>query len=51
MRTAILVLGASLFMVGPAAKIYRLDHADYYMIASGLGLVMITAMAFVKKKD
>jgi len=50
MRTAILSLGIILFIAGPAAKIYHLDHANNYMIASGLGLVMITALAFIKKK-
>ncbi|MGM9475420.1 hypothetical protein ACS5PU_03275 [Pedobacter sp. GSP4] len=50
MRLAILILGIVLFVAGPAAKIYQLDHANNYMIASGLGLVMITAMAFIKKK-
>lgn len=50
MRTAILIFGTVLFIAGPAAKIYHLDHANNYMIASGLGLVMITAMAFIKKK-
>jgi len=50
MRTAVLILGIVLFIAGPAAKIYHLDHANNYMIASGLGLVMITAMAFIKKK-
>ncbi|WP_316827188.1 hypothetical protein [Pedobacter miscanthi] len=50
MRTAILMLGIVLFIAGPAAKIYHLDHANNYMIASGLGLVMITTLAFIKKK-
>jgi len=50
MRTALLILGILLFIAGPAAKIYHLNHANTYMIASGLGLVMITAMAFIKKK-
>ncbi|WP_157280172.1 hypothetical protein [Pedobacter borealis] len=50
MRTAILILGISLFIVGPIAKLYHFDHANNYMIASGLGLVMITALAFIKKK-
>ncbi|MBO9674026.1 MAG: hypothetical protein J7577_11320 [Sphingobacteriaceae bacterium] len=50
MRTALLILGIVLFISGPAAKIYHLDHANNYMIASGLGLVLITAMAFIKKK-
>jgi len=50
MRTALLILGIVLFIAGPAAKIYHLDHANNYMIASGLGLIMITAMAFIKKK-
>lgn len=50
MRAALLILGIVLFIAGPAAKIYHLDHANHYMIASGLGLVMITVMAFIKKK-
>ncbi|WP_426325474.1 hypothetical protein [Pedobacter sp. R-06] len=50
MRTAILILGISLFIAGPIAKLYHFDHANNYMIASGLGLVMITALAFIKKK-
>ncbi|MCX2572930.1 hypothetical protein [Pedobacter sandarakinus] len=50
MRFAILILGICLFIAGPAAKIYGLDHANSYMIASALGLVMITALAFIKKK-
>ena len=50
MRTAILILGIGLFIAGPAAKIYHLDHANNYMIASGLGLIMITILAFIKKK-
>jgi hypothetical protein len=50
MRTAILILGIGLFVAGPVAKIYHFDHANNYMIASGLGLVMITALAFIKKK-
>ena len=37
-------------MAGPIAKLYHLDDANNYMIASGLGLVMITALAFIKKK-
>jgi len=51
MRTTILIVGICLFMAGPAAKIYELDYANHYMIASGLGLVMITALAFIKKKE
>ncbi len=43
-------MGICLFIAGPAAKIYELDHANNYMIASGLGLVMITALAFIKRK-
>ncbi len=50
MRTALLILGTLLFIAGPAAKIYHFDHANSYMIASGLGLVMITSLAFIKKK-
>jgi len=50
MRIAVLILGTCLFIAGPAAKIYELDHANSYMIASGLGLVMITALAFIKRK-
>lgn len=50
MKNALLILGVLLFIAGPAAKIYHLDHADNYMIASGLGLVMITVTAFIKKK-
>lgn len=50
MRAAILILGVCLFIAGPAAKIYEVDDANSYMIASGLGLVMITALAFIKKK-
>ncbi|RZL62281.1 MAG: LPXTG cell wall anchor domain-containing protein [Pedobacter sp.] len=51
MRTAILILGICLFISGPAAKIYHLKSGNTYMIASGLGLVMITALAFIKKKE
>lgn len=51
MRNALLILGICLFIAGPAAKIYHLDHANNYMIASGLGLVVITALGFIKKKD
>jgi len=51
MRTAILILGVCLFVAGPAAKIYHLEHGDNYMIASGLGLILITTMAFIKKKE
>jgi hypothetical protein len=50
MRIAILILAMGLFIAGPVAKLYHLDHADNYMFASGLGLVMITALAFIKKK-
>jgi len=50
MRKVILILGAGLFIAGPVAKIYQLNHANNYMIASGLGLIIITALAFVKKK-
>jgi len=50
MRRAILILGICLFIAGPIAKIYHLNHGNSYMIASGLGLIVITAMAFVKKK-
>lgn len=50
MRKAIMMLGIGLFLAGPIAKIYHLNHANSYMIASGLGLVMITALALIKKK-
>ncbi|WP_158544372.1 hypothetical protein [Pedobacter miscanthi] len=50
MRNALLILGILLFIAGPAAKIYHLDYANNYLIASALGLVMITAIGFVKKK-
>lgn len=50
MRTSILILAICLFILGPVAKIYEVDHANNYMIASGLGLVMITVLAFIKKK-
>jgi hypothetical protein len=50
MRIAILILAMALFIAGPVAKLYHLDHTDNYMLASGLGLVMITALAFIKKK-
>lgn len=45
-----MMLGIGLFLAGPIAKIYHLNHANSYMIASGLGLVMITALALIKKK-
>ncbi|TCD07080.1 LPXTG cell wall anchor domain-containing protein [Pedobacter frigidisoli] len=51
MRTAIMILAICLFIAGPAAKVYGLDHANIYMIASGIGLLMITGLGFIKKKD
>ncbi|MNI31387.1 hypothetical protein D3C87_572070 [compost metagenome] len=49
-RNLIILLAIILFIAGPVAKIYHLNHANNYMIASGLGLIIITALAFVKKK-
>lgn len=50
MRNAILILAICLFIIGPIAKVNEFDHANNYMIASALGLVMITVLAFIKKK-
>ncbi|WP_316800114.1 hypothetical protein [Pedobacter frigidisoli] len=49
MRTAILILGICLFIAGPAAKVYHLPYGNVYMIASGIGLVLITALGFIRK--
>jgi len=51
MRKAFLILAICLFLIGPAAKVLHWPNEDKYMIASVAGLVMITLMAFVKKKD
>jgi len=51
MRIAIIILGVVLFIIGPIAKINHLEGGNNYMIASGMGLIMITAMAFIKKKE
>lgn len=50
MRKAILIFGIGLFIAGPVAKIYQLNYANNYLIASGLGLIIITVLAFVKQK-
>jgi fucose permease len=49
MRSVLLIIAICLFLIGPAAKIYQWNNADKYLLVSGLGLVIITAMAFIKK--
>jgi len=51
MRKALLILAICLFLVGPAAKVLHWPNEDKYMIASVSGLILITVMAFVKKKN
>jgi len=51
MRKALLILAIALFLIGPAAKVMHWPNEDKYMIASVAGLVLITIMAFVKKKN
>jgi len=50
MRKALLILAICLFFIGPAAKVLHWPNEDKYMIASIAGLVLITVMAFVKKR-
>jgi len=51
MRKVLLVVAISLFLIGPAAKVLHWPNEDKYMIASVVGLILITIMAFVKKKN
>ncbi|MCZ4224557.1 hypothetical protein [Pedobacter rhodius] len=51
MRKLLLILAICLFLIGPAAKVLHWPNEDKYMIASFAGLILITVMAFVKKKD
>jgi len=50
MRKVLLILAICLFLIGPAAKVLHWPHEDKYIIASVAGLVLVTIMAFVKKK-
>jgi len=50
MRSVFLILAICLFLIGPAAKVLHWPNEDKYIIASFAGLVLITVMAFVKKK-
>jgi len=51
MRRLVLIFAICLFIIGPIAKISHWPHEDKYVIASITGLVLVTVMAFVKKKD
>jgi len=51
MRRAIIIFAICLFLVGPVAKISHWQNEDRYILASGIGLLLITAMAFVKQKE
>gem|GEM_PF-640026 len=50
MRKGVLITAICLFLIGPAAKVLHWPNEDKYMIASIAGLILITIMAFVKKK-
>jgi hypothetical protein len=48
-RNLLIILAIILFIAGPAAKVNGLAHSDYYLILSGIGLIMLTVIAFKKK--
>lgn len=50
-RSFLIVLAVILFIAGPAAKVNGLAHSDYYLILSGLGLIILTFFVFKKMKS
>jgi len=51
MRKVLLIVAICLFLIGPSAKFLHWPNEDKYIIASIAGLILVTVMAFVKKKD
>jgi hypothetical protein len=49
LRNLLIVFAILLFIAGPAAKINGLAHSEYYLILSGLGLVILTVFVFKKR--
>ncbi|MFD2286467.1 hypothetical protein ACFSOV_10145 [Pedobacter petrophilus] len=49
LRNLLIVFAILLFIAGPAAKINGLAHSEYYLILSGIGLVILTVFAFKKR--
>ncbi|SDE07648.1 hypothetical protein SAMN04488024_11189 [Pedobacter soli] len=50
-RNLIILLAIVLFIAGPAAKVNGLPHSEYYLILSGIGLVILTTFLFKKKSS
>jgi len=48
-RNILIILAIILFIAGPAAKVNGLAHSEYYLILSGIGLIILTVIAFKKK--
>ncbi|GAA3969945.1 hypothetical protein GCM10022246_23190 [Pedobacter ginsengiterrae] len=49
-RNILIILAIVLFIAGPAAKVNGLAHSEYYLILSGVGLIILTVFVFKKKK-
>ena len=49
LRNLLIVFAILLFIAGPAAKINGLAHSEYYLILSGIGLVVLTVFVFKKR--
>ncbi|MDY0906207.1 hypothetical protein SOM16_14835 [Pedobacter sp. CFBP9032] len=49
LRNLLIVFAILLFIAGPAAKINGLAHSEYYLILSGIGLVILTVFVFKKR--
>lgn len=48
-RNLLVVLAVLLFIAGPVAKINGLAHSEYYLILSGIGLIVLTVFVFKKR--
>ncbi|MCZ4245652.1 hypothetical protein [Pedobacter punctiformis] len=50
-RNSLIILAIVLFIAGPVAKVNGLQHSEYYLILSALGLVILTVLMFKKKSS
>ncbi|TCO28657.1 hypothetical protein EV200_10274 [Pedobacter psychrotolerans] len=48
-KNLLIVFAVLLFIVGPAAKVNGLPHSEYYLILSGIGLIILTIFVFKKR--
>jgi hypothetical protein len=49
LRNLLIVFAILMFIAGPAAKVNGLAHSEYYLILSGIGLVILTVFIFKKR--